>query len=264
MISLPFRLLLVLPIFSAHLHAQALLIAPNKEAEPINQRRAYGNACGPASLLNAFQYGDAKWQKAYNAVPGTNSRNRIRYVVSAWGNKPSKHIKGVKRWNIKQGINLLDLTDMANEMRAPYFLPTVKNEILTLRSGETRTKLLKRSHERMAKSLKKGLPPIISIRRYAYRYSSAVGQKSWWPIRAHFVVVIELPEKLPKGAQSFKIRYVDPYGGYTRSGTISATTGQFIHSPFLIANFPKTTVGAYLLKAGEKTELSFSAIIGRW
>lgn len=251
-------------ILSEPLCAQALLTAPNKQAEPINQRRAYGNACGPASLLNAFQYGDEKWQKAYNAVKGTDSRSRIRYVIAAWGNKPSKHIKGVNRWNIKQGINLLDLTDMANEMRSAHFLPKVKNSILTLKSDESKAKLLQRSHQHMAKSLKKGLPPIISIRRYAYRYNSTVGQPSWWPIRAHFVVVTELPETLTKGAQSFKIRYVDPYGGYTRNGTISAATGDFIHSPFLIANFPHTSVGGYLLKAGEKSELSLCAIIGRW
>ncbi len=251
-------------LLSGSLHAQEVLTAPNKNAEPINQRRAYGNACGPASLLNAFQYGDKKWQKAYTSVQGKDSRSRIRHVIATWGNKPSKHIKGVKRWNVKQGINLLDLTDMANEMRSAHFLPKIKNEILTLQSGESRTQLLQRSHSRMAKSLKKGLPPIISIRRYAYRYSDDVGQKSWWPIRAHFVVVIEIPKKLPKDSQSFKIRYVDPYGGYTRTGTISAATGDFIHSPFLIANFPHTSVGGYLLKNQEKSELSFCAIIGRW
>lgn len=246
------------------LSAQGLLKAPNKNAEPINQRRAYGNACGPASLLNAFQYGDTKWQKAYKAVPGTNSRSRIRYVISAWGNKPSKHVKGVNRWNIKQGINLLDLTDMANEMRAAHFLPKVKNEIFTLRSNESRSKLLFRSHSRMAKSLQKGLPPIISLRRYAYRYNQEVGQKSWWPIRAHFVVVIEIPASLPPGSQSYKIRYVDPYGGFVRSGTINAAAGQFHNSPFLTANLPKTPVGKSFVKAAEKTELCFSAMIGRW
>lgn len=256
--------LAILCLASGALQAQALLTAPNKSASPINQRRAYGNGCGPASLLNAFQYGDEKWQKAYKAVKGTDSRSRIRYVIAAWGNKPSKHIKGVNRWNIKQGINLLDLTDMANEMRAAHFLPKVKNEILTTKSGESKAKLLQRSHQRMAKSLTKGLPPIISIRRYAYRYSAEVGQRSWWPIRAHFVVVTEIPESLSKDAQSFKIRYVDPYGGFTRSGTISAVTGEFLNSPFLIANFPQTSVGDYLLKAGEKSELSLSAIIGRW
>ena len=264
LLTLRFLFILFIILTSESLHAQALLTAPNQKASPINQRRAYGNACGPASLLNAFQYGSEKWQKAYGAVPGENSRSRIRYVVSTWGNKPSEHIKGVNRWNIKQGINLLDLTDMANEMRVAHFLPKIKNEVFTIHQDEPKKKLLRRSHKRMAQSLKKGLPPIISIRRYAYRYDQVVGEKTWWPIRAHFVVVIELPKKLPKEAQSFKIRYVDPYGGFVRSGTITATKGQFAHSPFLIANFPKTIVGGHLLKSGEQSELSFTSIIGTW
>lgn len=265
---LPLRTLISILALScwlpSSLPAQHLLKAPNEKAEPINQRRAYGNACGPASLLNAFQYGDEKWQKAYQAVPGNNSRSRIRYVIAAWGNRPSKHIEGVKRWNVKQGINLLDLTDMANEMRSGHFLPKIKYEVLTLDRKESRRELLKRSHARMAKSLKKGLPPIISLRRYAYRYSAAIGGRSWWPIRAHFVVVTEIPSKLPPEAQSFKIRYVDPYGGYVRSGTITAATGQFTDSPFLTANLPHTSVGMSFVKAGEKSEISLSAIIGRW
>ena len=254
----------VLSVAPATLIAQELLTAPNKSASPINQRRAHGNSCGPASLLNAFQYGNTKWQKSYNAVAGTDSRSRINSVIKNWGNKPSKHIKGVHRWNVKQGINLLDLTDMANEMRTSSFLPKIKNETLTTKPSETKTKLLQRTHQRMVKSLTKGLPPIISIRRYAYRYSKAVGQHSWWPIRAHFVVVSEIPKSIPQKAQSFKISYIDPYGGYTRTGTISATTGQFTHSPFLIANFPQANVGKHLLKPGETSELSLSAIIGRW
>jgi len=259
------RILLALILIAPwQLSAQELIQAPNKNASPINQRRAYGNACGPASLLNAFQYGDEEWQKAFKAVPGNDSRTRLRYVVGTWGNRPSQHIKGVNRWNSKQGINLLDLTDMANEMRTPYSLPKIKNEVLIRKSRESFTKLLHRSHERIAKSLKKGLPPIISVRRYAHRYSKEVGGKSWWPIRAHFVVVTEIPKKLPRGATSFKIKYIDPYGGFTREGIIHTNTGNFKNSPFLATSMPKTLVGKSFVKSGEETILTFSAIIGTW
>ena len=257
-------LLALICIGSSQICAQELLKAPNDQASPINQRRAYGNACGPASLLNAFQYGNEKWQKAFKAVPGNDSRTRLRYVVGTWGNRPSKHIKGVNRWNSKQGINLLDLNDMANEMRAPYFLPKIKHEVLSRGSREDVTKLLKRSHSRIADSLKKGLPPILSIRRYAHRYSQEVGGKSWWPIRAHFVVVIEIPKKLPRGATSFKIKYVDPYGGFTREGTIHTNTGGFKNCPYLATTMPKTLVGKSFVKANEETLLTFAAIIGVW
>lgn len=235
-----------------------------EQASPINQRRAHGNACGPASLLNAFQYGSDKWQKPYKAVPGTNSRSRIRYVVAAWGKRPSKHIKGAERWKPKEGVNLLDLTDMANDMCSGHYLPPLKYEILTLKDNETREKLLKRSHSRLAKSLNKGLPPIISVRRFAHRYNREVGAKSWWPIRGHFVVVTEVPKLLVKGATSFPITYVDPYGGFVHQGELRTATGMFTHSPFLSAHLPKSGVGKSFLKAGEPTALTLAAILGCW
>ena len=248
---------------SSSLLAQGLITAPNStSASPINQRRAYGNGCGPASLLNAFQYGSEKWQKVFTAVPGTNSNTRIRYVVAAWGKKPSRHIKGTQRWKPKEGVNLLDLTDMANEMRLAHFLPKIKNEVLSQKSNESRSQFLQRVRAKLAKSLKNGLPPILSIRRYAYRYSKEVGQKSWWPIRAHFVVVIEIPDTLAKNATSFKIRYVDPYGGFVREGRIQTETGSFKLCPYLGANMPKTEVGKSFVKPNEETLLTTAAVIG--
>lgn len=250
--------------FTSHLLAEESIKAANSQAEPINQRRAYGNGCGPASLLNAFQYGSAKWQKIFTAVPGHNSRTRLSYVVKTWGNKPSSHIKNTQRWKPKEGINLLDLTDMANEMRTDTFLPKIKFKVLGQKSRESRTQLLHRGHKQMAKSLKNGLPPIISIRRYAYRDSKEVGGKSWWPIRAHFVVVIEIPQSLPKNATSFNIRYVDPYGGFVREGKIQTNTQTFTQCPYLGADMPKTAVGKSFIQSGEETILSCSAIIGSW
>lgn len=253
--------LLLVPCF---LQAQETISIPNNTASPINQRRAYGNACGPASLLNAFQYGDSNWQKAFQAVPGTDSRSRIRYVVAAWGNKPSKHLKNTQRWKPKEGINLLDLTDMANEMRTGHYLPKIKNEVLSQKAKESRSQFLQRVHGKLAKSLKKGLPPILSIRRYAYQFSQEVGQKSWWPIRAHFIVVTEIPKSIQANATSFKIRYIDPYGGFVREGKIQTHTGSFLQCPYLGADLPKTAVGKSFVKSSDETLLTFPAIIGTW
>ena len=255
---------IVLWLLPCSLIAQEVIIAPNQSASPINQRRAYGNGCGPASLLNAFQYGNEKWNKVFQAVPGHNSNTRIRYVVATWGNKPSKHLKGTQRWKPKEGINLLDLTDMANEMLAAHFLPKIKQDILSQKPRESRNQFLQRAHARMAKSLKKGLPPILSIRRYAYRFNKDVGKKTWWPISAHFVVLTEITHSLPQNATSFTIRYVDPYGGFTRTGKIQTNAGGFLHCPFLAADMPKTEVGKSFVKAGEETILTAPAIIGVW
>ena len=100
---------------------EEMISAANQDASPTNQRRAYGNACGPAALLNAFHYGSKKWQRPYNAVPGDDSKSRIDYVISKWGLSQSKHIKGMQRWNQQQGINLsggngdLDVVNFCNQ-----------------------------------------------------------------------------------------------------------------------------------------------------
>ncbi len=151
---------------------------------------------------------------------------------------------------------------MANEMCAPHTLPGIRHKVLVRKPGESRSRHLRRTHRRMAASLAKGLPPVISIRRYAYRYNKSVGGKSWWPVRAHFVVVTEIPEKLPRGATSFKITYIDSYGGFTRQGTIHTSTAGFTNSPFLRASMPKTMVGKSFVKPGEQTLLTLTAILG--
>ncbi len=153
---------------------------------------------------------------------------------------------------------------MANEMCAPHTLPKVRHQVLTRKPDETRSHHLRRTHRRMAASLAKGLPPVISVRRYAYRYNKSVGGKSWWPVRAHFVVVTEIPKKLPRSATSFRITYIDPYGGFTRQGTIRTNTAGFTNSPFLGTSMPKTMVGKSFVKPGEQTLLTLTAILGTW
>lgn len=252
-------------LLAAHstLLGEEVIRAYNQEASPTNQRRAHGNACGPASLLNAFHYGSKKWQRAFDAVPGNDSKTRINYVISRWGLKPSRHIKDVKRWD-QRGINLVDLHDVANEMCDYHWLPKIKYEVLARKQDEPSTQLLHRSHKRIVKSLEKGLPPILCIRRYAYRKSKELETKSWWPISAHFIVVIETTTTLKNNGDTFRIKYIDPYGGHIREGIIQTNTSKFTNSPFLAANLPSATIGNSLLKKGESSILTFSAVMGRW
>lgn len=260
-----FRFTLLL-LFTMHgaLCAEEMLRAANQTASPINQRRAFGNACGPASLLNAFQYGTDRWQRVFNAIPGHNSNTRIRHLVSTWGEQPSKHIDSVQRWNKDQGINLVDLHDIANEMCGAHHLPEVKYQILTRKKSESRANLLKRTHKLITTSLNEGLPPILSIRRYAFRESKELASKSWWPIRAHFIVVIAVTKNIGEESESFNIKYVDPYGGFTREGKLQTDTGKFTESPFLGAGLPAALVGKSLIKKGEDSVLTCSAVMGHW
>lgn len=238
--------------------------APNPTAVVANQLVVAGNACGPTALLNAFRFGNTSWQRASGALAGDNDKQRIYTIIRQYGMRPSKHINGRARWS-KKGVNIADLTDIANEMTTGQALPIVRQEILFLKRGETQEKLLKRAHYELSTSLAKGLPPVISLRRYAKRGKS--GQ--WTVLDAHFVTLTAIPKSLGKGDRSFPVSYLDPWGGKTCQGSIAIANRAVLadaaaSSPCLEAVFPQASVGKKLLRPGEPTALTVAGVLGRW
>lgn len=236
--------------------------APTPAATPANQLVVSGNACGPTALLNAFRFGDASWQRASDALTGETDKQRIYTIIREYGMRPSGHITDRPRWS-KKGVNLADLTDIANEMTRGRFLPQVNQEVLFRSSRETPENLLRRTHARLETSLKKGLPPLISLRRYVKRSGS------WMALEAHFVTVTSVPRKLDKNARSFSIRYVDPWGGKSCQGAISIPTAPVLaedvaDSPCLEAVFPQASVGKKNVRKNEASALIVAALLGRW
>jgi hypothetical protein len=242
--------------------APPLREAPNPAANPANQLVVAGNACGPTALLNAFRFGSADWQRASDAIAGDTDKQRISTIIRQYGMRPSGHIKGRSRWS-RKGVNLADLHDIANEMTRGKYLPTVSEEVMFIKPGESQEKLLKRIHQRLDTSLAKGLPPVISLRRYALR------RQEWIVLDAHFVTLTTVPRKLEKDARSFPVTYIDPWGGKIQQGVIAiperpVLTAEAPASPCLEALFPQALVGRKLVRAGESHALTVAAVIGRW
>lgn len=260
-----FRLLassLVLAPWLAVIAAPPQRDAPNPVATPANQLVVSGNACGPTALLNAFRFGNPDWQRASNAITGDTDKQRIYTIIREYGMRPSATITGRPRWS-KKGVNLSDLCDIANEMGRGHYLPLVSQEVLFRTPRETREALLKRILVRLNTSLEKGLPPIISLRRYVKR------DKQWVALDAHFVTVTSIPRKLEKGSTLFAISYIDPWGGKACQGTIAISDTAVLaevpsESPCLVADFPQASVGRKLVRPGEPTALTLAAILGRW
>ncbi len=246
------------------LAAPALTVAADPAAAPANQLVVAGNACGPAALLNAFRFGNADWRRASDAVAGKNDRERILRIIREIGMRPSRHLPGRARWS-RRGVNVADLRDMGDEMCAGKFLPPLSDEVLFLKPGESPEKLLRRVHHRLRASLSKGLPPVLSIRRYALRGKPA----QWTVIDAHFVTLTSLPRGLDRKARSFPVTYLDPWGARRCEGTIRipdipALPDAKGRPSCLEAAFPRSKVGGGQLRKGEKSLLAVSAAIGRW
>ena len=244
----------LLPLSAQELNLQA----PNRAFDFVDQKNGIGNSCGPASLLNAFGSGKPSWQNAFYKLHGTSDRARIASVIKSWGQVPSSNLPNRNRWELKGGINFADLALVAEDMRKlDWKLPKVKSEFFFAAPGKESTRQLQTAHKRLKKSFKKGLPPILSVRRFVFRN----GQ--WQSIQGHFVVLTAMPDRLASGSTSFPVEFVDPSGAKTYRATVTAADQQNT-VPCLILNCPNSPVGKSLVRAGEPTTLGFSGAIGAW
>ena len=243
--------------------------APNISAVPANQLVVAGNACGPVALLNAFRFGNSDWQRPAKALAGSNDKERILRIIREIGMRPSRHAPGHPRWS-RRGVSVADLRDMANEMTLGQYLPPVSGEVLFLDGRETPQHLLHRVYQRLATSLTKGLPPVLSLRRYALRRPKKPGQAAQWVlIDAHFVTLTAVPRQLDGSARAIAVSYLDPWGGKRCQGSIGIPARPLFadaagNSSCLEAVFPQTQVGENQGPRGEETVLAVAAAIGRW
>jgi len=260
---------LLLPLLGGvALAAPALREAPDLTAGPANQLVVAGNACGPAALLNAFRYGNTDWQRACRAITGTTDKECLLTIIRVSGMRPSRNLPGHPRWS-RRGVSVADLTDMANELIAGQYLPPINSDVFFLSPQESPESLLQRVHRRLNTSLAKGLPPVLSLRRYALRPQPGDKAPQWVVINAHFVTLTAIPRTLDKTARAFSVSYIDPWGGKNCQGSIgipgpAAFTDSSGQSFCLAADFPQSAVGESLVHRSEKTLLTLAAAIGRW
>lgn len=254
-------LLILLTIFPLAA-APNWLAAPVAESPPVNQLRTDGNACGPACLLDAFRSGREKWRKSIGKIEGASDTAKVKNIIFKYATRGSRLDPKKARWNGRYGISGLDLVDMANEIRSERWMGTVKQEVFFKTSRESDPDLLKRVHKRLSASLKKGLPPILNVRRVAWRAPQGSGTKSWLTLKRHYLVLTGLPAKLPRNATSFAVTYHDPWGGKRYQGTVQIPDTRSAGMATLIANFPKSNIGKSLVRKGEQTTLSLSSAIG--
>jgi len=222
-------------------------------ARAVNQLAISGNACGPAAAINSLRFGDSRWRNALASLGDGSDRQQLHTLIRRHAMRPSPHLGGRPRWG-RNGINLVDLTDVFNEITSPHHLPPVRNQVFFANNTiESPPAQLARIHRHLGKSLDHGLPPVLSIRRFARR------DGEWVVIDAHFVTVTEIPRRLPRNAESFTVRYIDPWGAHHHQGELhidSSITG------FPEARFPNANVGKNRIRPGETSVLVASAMIG--
>ncbi len=253
------RILLISLLFGSLLSAQELdLRAPNAHFDFVDQTQAVRHSCGPASLINSFGSGSPEWQKVLGKIPAGNDQFRIGTVIKTWGLKPSTTSKDQKRWQLRRGVNFIDLVQIANEMKGRNWkLPAIESEFFFTNSPADAERQLRLAHKRFKKSLKKGLPPIISIRRFVLR------EKQWQSVHGHFVVLNALPSRLPRGAKSFPIHFIDPIEAKRYEAEVTILPGEQL-LPCLFLDCGENKVGRKHVQKNEKNVLGLAGAIGIW
>ena len=236
--------------------------APNAAAAPVNQLSISGNACGPAALLSSCRFGNGSWQAAADSLPGATDKERLSQWIRSHGLRPSENLRGRMRWN-KGGINAEDLVAAANEMNRPLYLPVLRLEDLFRGKGEQAGAQLKRTRACIDRSLARGFPPVLSLRRFVLR------KGNWIPVQGHFVTVTGVSKKIPRDGSGFRISYVDPWGGKRCEGILKIPDRALLakdpaSSPCLVAEVPASGIGKKEVRPGEVTAVIPAAVIGRW
>ena len=261
--------LAIVSISSSCSTVQGPVIAPKTDASALNQIPIQRNGCGPASLINAYRFGSPKWNAATTKIVGDTDKQQFDFMVKYYGRIFSNHVRATMRWDARSGINGLDLTDMANDFqtRRKISLPKLKHTTHFVKKKNGHKELLISTHKHLVKSLQKGFPPLLSIKRFAQRGSR------WRQVHGHFVVLYEIPGTLPPDATSFEIKYIDPWGGRIKTGTIKIPEKAFYavnnaerkptfrKSPTLTVDFPQSSLGRHLVKKNERSATIFAASI---
>lgn len=257
--SLPVFLLLFLLFLSGNLLGQALnLRVPNAAFDFVDQGNGIGNSCGPACLLNAFGAGEKPYQECFAKLPGASDRARIASVIKSWGQEPSQSIPGRPRWELHGGVNFQDLVLMAAGMsELNWSARKPRGELFFAAPGRDSQGMLATAHKHFAKSLKKGLPPILSVRRFVHRG----GQ--WQSVHGHFVVLTAMPEKLPRGSAAFPIQFCDPQGAKQLGGTVTISQNKE-GLPCLTLLSLTSKIGSSQVRGGEPSALGLAGAIGVW
>ncbi len=242
---------------------------PNAEAKAINQISIHKMGCGPASLINAYRCAGTQWNPARNVLQKGSDKEQFDFMVKYYGRVYSRYAHAAMRWDDSNGINGPDLTDLANDFqkRNKLSLPKLTHITHFIKSEQGEQALLRATHKHLVHSLKEGFPPILSVKRVAQRDSR------WRQVHGHFVVLYEIPGSLPRDATSFKIKYIDPWGGKIKSGTILISQKSFYaadnaaqkptlqKSPTLAIDFPYSNLGRHLVKSKERSATILAASI---
>ena len=197
--------------------AEETVSVPVEAAEIIDQfiYQESKVACGPCSMFHAAKFGDDELKAHFkDRVLGRDDSMKVKFLVDRYfRNRGSVVNKGRSRFGV-HGVMTADLKNACNEFLKEGELDEIDSASLDREFGESDLDHLKRVHEMMSDSLKRGFPPILSIRSFVVKHREEKKMKPAWELgHSHYVVVSSVPSQLKRDAQGFLATVIDSNGG---------------------------------------------------
>jgi len=193
---------------------------PNLKAQILAQDEVGECACGPCSIFNAFQFGDAGLNRLASRLPGDAPADKVRCLIRMYGEKPSVISRDEPRYLAQGGMWDADLVPFANDWLKDSGAPPVTGERLTPRWNETAGEHLQRVYNQLSHSLAAGFPPVVNLQSYVARRN--LFHHYWKWMDGHFVTVVGVQHTLPGDASRFSMWVADSQTGKMLEVTVSA------------------------------------------
>ncbi len=191
---------------------------PPQDDPPVVAQETLGeNACGPCAAVNALLRARAPWRDALKALEGETPLDKAGDLLKRFSRSPSEAYPGEMAYDPKRGITWRDLEACFNAFLRERQAPPLKGDYLDRRSDESLDGHLRRVHDLLAASIRKGVPVVTSVRSFAPRLNDG-GEYVWTGLNGHYVTVTAVQERIDDGEKGFRFTYADSFTGRIEKG----------------------------------------------
>jgi hypothetical protein len=188
---------------------------------------AYGEyACAPASIVNSLLFGDPLSKRVFLKVHGDGKDNKLRYIASRWVSRESTANSGKKLF-VETGLDPFEIPKMYNMVLDEFSDGDdrkVRGCLPTKEKAEGQKENLDRVHNCLRRSLKSGIPPLLSITSLGPEFDATGKFWHWKPLCGHTVTVVEVSADSDQRRFGFLFEFIAPEDGERREGYIFSDT----------------------------------------
>lgn len=211
-----FFLLPLLFCFAVEAEDEARIPLPSSNVPIVDQRlyRESENGCGPASLLNLLKFSSEEYRAAYRGLLGQGDETKMRLVIDRYfRNRRSQINRTQNRWGV-HGVISEDLLAGLNELLEESEVEALRGSYLDRKEGESDEEMIERVHRILARSIERGVAPILSLR--SFRVTAREDKDPGWEANRHHNAVVIAVSPIRSGL-GFSAEVLDPWGGVKRN-----------------------------------------------